>query len=381
MDERRLRIRVGIVVFAAVIVLVILVVLFGLKPQFLQPQYTIKIGFPRAPGVSRDTPVRKDGVPIGRVTDVMLREEGGVVLTMRIDEQRKLKMNERARISTGSLVTNDAVVEFVRDESDPNNQVLEDGDYLPNHGDVAGDPLEIMVQMEDDMTEAFTAIKQAGNSMSAAFTKIGNQLEEVLDEEQAKRIAASVENALNRFSDVMIAVEDVVGDPELVEDIKAVVRDARPVMQNANETLERIQETAQAFKDTAESFEGVGDGVNENLAHIEKLTKPLGEKGSELISTLETTARNADELIDQLTLLAKRVNSGQGTIGRVVTDDEIYEQVSRTLNNIEYLSKRLRPIVDDVRIITDKVSRDPGVITSGVLRQGMGGLKTGLKNR
>ena len=124
MDERRLRIRVGIVVFAAVIVSMILVVLFGLKPQFLQPQYVVKVGFPRAPGVSRDTPVRKDGVPIGRVSDVMLRDKGGVVITMRIDENRKLRMNEFARISMGSLVTGDAVIEFVCDETDPDVQLL-----------------------------------------------------------------------------------------------------------------------------------------------------------------------------------------------------------------------------------------------------------------
>lgn len=379
MDERRLRIRVGIVVFAAAIVSMILVVLFGLKPQFLQPQYVIQVGFPRAPGVSRDTPVRKDGVPIGRVTDVMLRDAGGVIITMRIDQDRKLRMNEFARISMGSLVTGDAVVEFVRDETDPNVQLLADGDYLPNHGAVAGDPLQVMIEIEDRMSNAFTAIEKAGGSMTVAFQKIEQQLDKMLDEDQIQRIAASVEDALNSFTDVMMSVEDVVGDPELVAEIKAVVKEARPVLAEATTTLEKIKGTADSFREAAESFTDVGDGARRNLDNIERITKPLGEKGGQLIVALEATAKNADQLINELSTITQRVNQGQGTIGRLVTDDEIHQQIARTLSNIEYLSKRLRPIVDDVRVITDKVAREPGTITSGVLGRSMPGLKTGVR--
>lgn len=369
MDERRLRIRVGIVVFAAVIVTMIMVVLFGLKPQFLSPVYTIKVGFPRAPGVSRDTPVRKDGVPIGRVSDVMLRDQGGVVLTMRIDEQRVLRMNEFARISTGSLVTGDAVVEFVRDETDPNDSIIQDGDYLPNHGAVAGDPLEIMVQMEDRMTSAFESIQLAGTSMSRAFTKLEEEMDDFLDEEQMQRIAASLENALNSFSDVMMAVEDIVGDPELAAEIKAIVGEARPVLTDARAALLKVQKTA-------DTFDQVGRGVNRNLANIERLTVPLGERGSIVFGNLDRTVGNADRLINELVTLTQRVNSGEGSIGRLANDEEIYEQITRTLHNIEYLSKRLRPIVDDVRIITDKVSRDPSQLgVRGVFEGNMGGLK------
>ena len=379
MDERRLRIRVGIVVFAAAIVSMILVVLFGLKPQFLQPQYVIKVGFPRAPGVSRDTPVRKDGVPIGRVTDVMLRDAGGVIITMRIDENRKLRMNEYARISMGSLVTGDAVVEFVRDESDPNVQLLADGDYLPNHGAVAGDPLQVMIEIESRMGNAFTAIEKAGGSMTVAFQKIEQQLDKMLDEDQIQRIAASVEDALNSFTDVMMAVEDVVGDPELVAEIKAVVKEARPVLAEATMTLEKIKGTADSFRDAADTFADVGEGVQRNLDNIERVTKPLGEKGEKLILALEGTAKNADQLISELVVLSRQINQGQGTIGKLVADDQIHEQLARTMANIEHLSKRLRPIMDDVRVITDKIAREPGTITSGVLGRSLPGLKTGVR--
>ena len=69
MDERVLQFRVGVVVVAAASITVILVMLFGALPN-LRPHYTLHIRFAEAPGVTVDTPVRKSGVQIGRVSKV-----------------------------------------------------------------------------------------------------------------------------------------------------------------------------------------------------------------------------------------------------------------------------------------------------------------------
>lgn len=128
MDERVLSFRVGIVVVTAVMLGFILILLFGAGPQVFTDTYTVKVRFPRAPGVSVNTPVLKSGVKIGRVTNVELLREGGVILTLRLDGDKPVLRSEVPRISTGSLVTGDAVVEFVnpdragsgsREEPDP----------------------------------------------------------------------------------------------------------------------------------------------------------------------------------------------------------------------------------------------------------------------
>lgn len=113
MDERVLSFRVGIVAVTAVILGFILILLFGATPQFFADTYTVKVRFPRAPGVSVNTPVLKSGVKIGRVTNVELLREGGVLLTLRLDTDKPVLRTEVPRIGTGSLVTGDAVVEFV----------------------------------------------------------------------------------------------------------------------------------------------------------------------------------------------------------------------------------------------------------------------------
>ncbi|MEO2021361.1 MAG: MlaD family protein, partial [Pirellulaceae bacterium] len=77
MDERVLKFRVGVVVLTATIVTAILIVMFGAIPDFTGTYYQLNIEFPAAPGVGRNSPVLKSGVPIGRVTDVDLQDDGG----------------------------------------------------------------------------------------------------------------------------------------------------------------------------------------------------------------------------------------------------------------------------------------------------------------
>jgi hypothetical protein len=59
-------------------------------------------------------------------------------------------------------------------------------------------------------------------------------------------------------------------------------------------------------------------------------------------------------------VFASRLNSGNGTIARLVDDQQLYFEVIQTIQNVRLLSQRLQPIADDVRIFTDKIARDPG---------------------
>ena len=166
MDERTLQIRVGVVVVTAAIIAFLLVLFFGERRWlFFESQKTVYLKFPQAPGVTVQTPVRKNGILIGRVTDVQLLDEGGVVLTAKIDNRHKVRRNEAVRISTASLL-GDAVLEFV-----PTNVVgasteeIVDGEYLAD-GLVASDPLRVLVGLEDELGGAIRSIEGAGNEVT-----------------------------------------------------------------------------------------------------------------------------------------------------------------------------------------------------------------------
>ncbi len=87
---------------------------FGAAPNFLARRYRVTINFPAAPGVAADTPVRKNGVNIGRVKKVtLLNDDAGVDLELELNDEFQIKSGELCKVGTGSLITGDAIVEFV----------------------------------------------------------------------------------------------------------------------------------------------------------------------------------------------------------------------------------------------------------------------------
>ena len=138
MDERVVQFRVGVTVLAALIITGILVLLFGELPSVVRGSYTVYVEFPSAPGVAQDTPIRKSGILIGRVTKVQFAPNSDVLVTASIDGGVELFRDEAVRINSGLL--GDAELEFVPGSRQPTTRVpIKAGDLLA--GSVSVDPL------------------------------------------------------------------------------------------------------------------------------------------------------------------------------------------------------------------------------------------------
>ena len=97
MDEQGYRFGVGVLVVASLVIAVMLILFFGAAPNFFVERYNVTIRFEAAPGVATDTPVRKNGVQIGRVKSLQLLDEDGVDLTLELDAKYKVYARELPR--------------------------------------------------------------------------------------------------------------------------------------------------------------------------------------------------------------------------------------------------------------------------------------------
>jgi phospholipid/cholesterol/gamma-HCH transport system substrate-binding protein len=388
MEERVLQFRVGVVVVTSAIITVVLVMLFGAWPNVWQRRYEIHVKFPEAPGITVDTPVRKSGVLIGRVSNVQLLEEGGVVVSIRVFDQFKLRRHETCRIGTGSLL-GDAVVEFVpsdqmtmltrfdanqdgrldASEEQTANELLENTEFMSD-GAVVTNPLRALVNLEGSVSSAFRSLEGAGKEVSELARTVNQTVGG--SDEQFKRIVQKVERALDHFDGTMQVVERLLGDEQLADQLRQTLHDMPAFMEDTRQTMT-------AARTTLEGFQRMSDKAEVNLDHLERFTKPLGERGPQLVENVEETTRNLNDLLEQFVAFSEALNSGQGTLGRLVHDDDVYQQIQRVVGNAEEITRRARPIVEDVRIFTDKIARDPRQLgVKGALDQRPGGLKTGL---
>ena len=108
-----------------------------------------------------------------------LKSDGGVVLTIAVDDEVIIRNHESCRIKMGSLLTGAAILEFTPKppeflfaEFDANQDgVLDDEELaqsqapvtpgsLISNGLVVDDPLTLLVNMQQNMSETFNSIQE-----------------------------------------------------------------------------------------------------------------------------------------------------------------------------------------------------------------------------
>jgi phospholipid/cholesterol/gamma-HCH transport system substrate-binding protein len=347
MDERIIHFRVGAVVIVATLIAVSLILFFR-EGDVWTSKYTLYMIFKRAPNVTEDTPIRKNGILIGRVTRVELYEDR-VRITGSISSQFPLRKNELPSIGAGSLF-GDAVIEFAPGVGKaPTNEYYADGDVI-TEGLVASDPLSVLVNLEPQLTSAVVSMDQAGRDLSSAAGSVNALIGN--NEARLNRIVQKTEGTLDQFNTSLTSINKIVADEELNENLKRTLQNLPTVMDELEQTIIESREAIAGFK-------RVGERAERNLENLEDLTRPLGERGEELAEDIARSVENVDLLLAQLVEFSQALNNREGTLGKLVYDRELYDRLNHTIGNVEEVSRQFQPIVNDVRILSDKLARDP----------------------
>lgn len=417
MDDNKLRFGVGVLVIAALGIGIILTFLFGAFPTVLAREYKLLVDFDSAAGVSTNTPVLRDGVKIGRVADITLKSTGGVTIQLAMSEDQRLTHEYYPRIGVGSVITGDAVLEFIRakpqqlaafyGKSDPEfyQQPLVDEEWL-KFGKNAEDPFNMLFGLEEEVRNTMSSIRRAGDSIDTAGQNVNQLVTEVRQvvggtDSKIDGVADEAVKALEEFQGAMRDVRGLLNNPQLkqgLEDALAAlpdvlkeaqstlettqrtfesfekvgarfervgevaedaVKDVGSVVTNVNNTVDTVRTTVQGAGNTLRTIEGTFKSAERTIRNVEKFSEPLAENGDEIVMQVLTSLRNIDRALAQAEAFGASLNNNNGTLKRLLEDDEMYWQVRRTIENIEQASSRIKPILDDVRIFSDKVARDP----------------------
>ncbi len=383
MDENRLRFGVGVLVISAIGIGIILTFLFGAFPSVLQRDYSLSVVFDSAEGIGANTPVVRDGVRIGRVSSISLRDQGGVLVTLAMDATKQVSHSYIPRIGTGNFVTGDATLEFVRgkpaklrtlwdangkaqDYAEILKQPYTDGEYISY-----GENSESLFEMQSDLQETFEAIRNAGSSIAVAAESI-NQLasgvEKVVGGSDSKieQVADEAVQALREFNEAMTDIREIVNNPVIRENLEESVVQLPEVLKQAKKTLDATTSTFDTFQRVGEQFEKVGEAAvdtvhsaQRTVKNVEQFTEPLATHGDELVDQVLTTMARLDSTLTEVDEFGKALNNKDGSVRLLLDDQEMYWKIRRTVENIESTTARIRPILDDVRVFTDKVARDP----------------------
>ena len=355
MNDRTKQFRVGVVVLATSIIGAILVTLNGPATNEWVPgltkRYQVTIELPEAPGIGPNTPVRKNGLLIGRVAAIDDLQDH-VAVKADIDAGRLLYPNYTVQVR--STLLGDATVEFITGPVPPGTQPV--GDDAVFQGKVAPNPMDAIAGMQDDLQLMIDSLKKAGDEVSKLAETVNTAIGEEAEPGRVPRLLDTAEKSMADLSRAADTFDKFFGDPEL----KSTVREARMTMNDVRDVAQKVQSPI--------------DSIDRNLKNIEGLTEPLGRNGDKVAASLIDALNGLSRIVEELTVLTEALNNREGTIGKLVHNPEVYNNLNLLLCNsnhlvlrINDLAKGLRPILDDVRVFTYKIAVEPGRLIGGAV--------------
>lgn len=374
MDEQRLQFRVGLFVLASLAMAAVLVVRFGDVRKYWEETYALAIQFDEAPGVQPGTPVRMNGILIGRTRKVLLDEtEDGVLVVVDIQADRKLRTDSTPMIVRSLF--GDATIEFSPGSA---------SDHIPPNMKLKGtapqDPLEVVRRMEIRVTETLEAFQTTTASFRATsdeWKTVGRNMNSLMETERGhlSEVIAKTAAALDDFAKTMHSAQQMladtqslVADPEMQAHLKRTIAALPDLVQETRDTITAARTSVQQASSSLEK-------VNLNLDQVQQATAPLAEHSRKLVARLDGGLLQLESLLTELNTFASVLNDKDGTLQRFTSDPRLYENLARSSAAMATITENLGPTLRDLRIFADRVARHPEILGVSGAIQGSSGLK------
>jgi phospholipid/cholesterol/gamma-HCH transport system substrate-binding protein len=278
--------RVGLFVLVGLISFVI-VIFWMTDPATLRGRYMLVTTVDNAGGVRSGDPIQMQGVNIGRVNGFeMVPTAGGTIIyiTMEIEGEWDIPEGSRTEMGESGLFGGRTIV-IQRGAS---QQFLAEWDTIPGEGAAAG-----------LLGEVGELAGRAGTVLSA--------FDSLLNEQTVGSIQQTVHNL-----------------DELIVTLSALAREQRAALGTFTTSLNRSAEGI-------ETAAGAGPDVASAAARADTA-----------MARLAAASENFDAVSTSLRTVLARLEAGEGTLGRLTTDDSLYVNVNAAAANLNALLEDLR---------------------------------------
>jgi chromosome segregation ATPase len=237
----------------------------------------------------------------------------------------------------------------------------------PLAGKTSDDPTGLMRALADPINK----VKNTGDALTAASEKLGAAADRVgviLDDKAQKRIERIIESTDESLQIIRKGLGDENNQKNLVEamnKLPATLTKLDNTFAKADEALTTLTKRTGELGDEKSPVERLVEAIN-------TLSRPRpGEKDTPA-EQIAKAVGNINEITDLMRSIMSRIDKGEGSLGALLKDQELYDRLNKAARNIEQVSRELRPIVEDAGVFMDKAARHPGGIIRDAIKPGVG---------
>jgi len=286
-------IKVGFFVLIAIVI--VISAIFWVKGFLVtKDQVDLNVYFQQVSGLNVGDPVTVKGVRMGRVNSIEL-DGDSVKVEFTLDESVKLKEDYKIEIAILELMGGKQL--YITPGKSPN----EINNTKPLSGNNSTDFSSIIKSVAELSTDVKSLIQN--------FSKTNENL-----------------------NDVLVNINDIVGDGQMKRNLKSTISNVEVTSRNLNSL---VSENRLSLRNLTKKADYTIDNVNE----------VMDENSPEINSTLKEMhilTTKVDTLITNLNLIVTDIQNQKGSVGKLMYDEEFYENINKALLEIERLTKKIR---------------------------------------
>ncbi len=344
MNETKRNFAVGLFMIGGIAVLGYLMVLFGEAPGWLGgAEYELRIEVKEISGIDDGSPIYLNGIKVGRVTTLdfidMARPEMGVVLFGKIKKEFSIPLGARAECISPTLGIGRGRVDIFASGGTGH---VEPGGVIPG---VMINSLERIFPQQ--MATSIESTVVGIGDFAEAYAPVAHDIHELLKirtmqevDTDPQKIAANLYTAVQRLDHVLKTFDGVIGDTEMRAKLDQVMDNLLAMTNDAKSAMSDLRETTATLKT---EMAKITNRAEQALTSVDTRVNELADAA---LPTLDHAAKTASNLHR----VSQKIAEGDGTLGRLLNDERLYEA---TLLAIQ----RIQDMVDSFRRLADRFER------------------------
>jgi phospholipid/cholesterol/gamma-HCH transport system substrate-binding protein len=329
----------GLLALSAIVGLCALLILFGEMAELGRSFYRFQIILPSAGGLGPTSPVMVNGVKVGQVEDAEVAPRGAV-LTLRVREG--VRIPRAAVLSIEKGLIGDASLEFA--VSHMNTASLAPSDFIAD-GEVfettaRGSAIDRLAESIQRPLDRLTASADRIDTLADTWTRTGQRLNELLAPRTTAEVdagqSATIASTIARLDAALASANRWLADETLKNNVQGIASRANAVLDDLRTFLASWTETADSVDLAAQEINGATKNINDRM----------GELADQALGTL----RRLDAAAAELGKTLEGANKGEGTIGQLVTNPDLYRSLNSAARRLDRLLEEMQLLVEQLKV-------------------------------
>ncbi len=313
------------VIIGIIALITLLVSIWGYKflkgENILSSDKDYYVEYPHIDQLSKSAPVLINGFQVGVVLDIKLNgnANNAIIVHFSVSEDVNIPQGSTADIISTSIIGGKAIRLHL-------NGVCNGDDCVPSGSFLEGKTVGVLQSTfsPDDLNKYMNELGQGVDNLIDTLDK------SLKESEMGGGIGKSIVELEETISNLKAATAEI---NMLVHSLN---RSIPSIMNNINGIAGNLNQEEKSIDATLHNIQQITEDLkNANLQQVVSHADEVIVRSSSTIAALEETTNNLKALI-------QGINSGQGSLGQLINDKELYNNLNRSARNLELLLQDIR---------------------------------------